>query len=117
MPKIQYLETFADAGWGWQWSILIVCVMPAIFEELAFRGFIQTSLARVLGDRDAIFASALMFAILHLSMVSIPHLLVLGIALAVLRLKTKSLYPGMVLHFSHNFLVVLSEHFGQVLPW
>lgn len=117
LPVIHYLKPFEAAGVDWRWAILLVCVQPAIFEELAFRGFIQTSLGRVIGPYEAVFASALMFAILHCSLPSLPHLLVLGVALAFLRLKTASLYPGMLLHFSHNFLVLLSEHYGRIVPW
>jgi membrane protease YdiL (CAAX protease family) len=51
-----------------------------------------------------------------MSIPSLPHLLILGVVLGWLRVKTGSLYPGMLLHFSHNFLVILSERTGS-LPW
>ncbi|HZZ41405.1 MAG TPA: CPBP family glutamic-type intramembrane protease [Tepidisphaeraceae bacterium] len=117
MPILHYLNMFAAANADWRWGILIICVQPALFEELAFRGFIQTSLSRVIGPYEAVVTSALMFAILHCSIPSMPHLFLLGLFTALLRLKSGSLYPGMLLHFSHNLLVLLTEHYGVHFPW
>lgn len=117
VERLDYLATFSNDGFGFSLAVILICLQPAIFEELAFRGIIQGSLGRVLGDREALIVSALMFGILHLSIPSLPHLLVLGLILGWLRLRTKSLLPGMVLHFTHNFLVILSEKAGGLLPW
>jgi uncharacterized protein len=117
VERAEYLETFFQNGFGFGWAVLLVCVQPAIFEELAFRGIIQGSLGRVLGEQQGLIVSALMFGILHLSIPSLPHLLVLGMILGWLRLRTNSLIPGMVLHFFHNFFVILSEQIGSLLPW
>ena len=87
-------------------------MQPAIFEELASRGVIFGALERVLAVREAIMVSALLFMIIHLAVLSFPHLLVLGLVLGYLRVRTGSLYPGMVLHFTHNLLVVMSESSG-----
>lgn len=113
----EYLAAFTRDGYGFGWAVAAVCIQPAIFEEIAFRGIIQGSLGRLLGEREALIASALLFGILHLSIPSLPHLLVMGLVLGWLRLRTKSLLPGMALHFSHNFLVLLSEQNGSLLPW
>jgi membrane protease YdiL (CAAX protease family) len=84
--------------------------MPAVFEELAFRGVILTSLTRVMGSTEAGVVSAFMFMVLHLSVPSFPHLLLMGLALAYIRLKSGSVLPGMLLHFTHNLLCVVAEH-------
>jgi len=109
VEEVHYLDLFIKAGWGWWPAVLLVCVEPAIIEELGFRGIILGSLRRVLSDREAIGVSAVLFMIIHLSVLSCPHLLLLGLVLAYLRIRTGSLYPGMVLHFSHNLLVLLAE--------
>lgn len=113
----EYLAVFTRDGYGFAWAVATVCIQPAIFEEIAFRGIIQGSLGRFLGEREALIVSALMFGILHLSIPSLPHLLVMGLVLGWLRLRTQSLLPGMALHFTHNFLVLLSEQTGSLLPW
>jgi membrane protease YdiL (CAAX protease family) len=112
IKDINYLQDLRLAGFHNPFAIalLTICVQPAIVEELAFRGFIFGSLRRILDGREAILVSALLFAIMHLSPLSFVHLAILGIALGWLRERTGSVYPGMLLHFCHNFLVILSEH-------
>jgi membrane protease YdiL (CAAX protease family) len=117
VPMIGYLEDFVAAGYGFGVAVAVIAVQPAIFEELAFRGVILSALEPVVGSREGLVVSALMFAILHVSVPSIPHLFVMGMALAWLKQKTRSLYPCMALHFAHNFLVLLSEKHAGFLPW
>ena len=92
--------------------VVLICVQPAVIEELAFRGAILGVLRDLLGTREAVIVSALMFMILHLAILSFPHLLLVGLALGYLRVRTKSLYPCMVMHFTHNLLVILAEATG-----
>lgn len=117
LAEIHYRAGFDEAKLGVGWMVLVICVQPAIFEELAFRGVIFGALSRVLGGSEALLVSALMFAILHLSVPSIPHLFLLGLILGWLRLRTGSIFPCVLLHFSHNLLVVASEQYGRFLPW
>jgi membrane protease YdiL (CAAX protease family) len=62
--------------------------------------------------REAVLISALMFMVLHLAVLSFPHLLVIGLVLGYVRVRSGSLYPCMLLHFTHNLLVVLAEMKG-----
>lgn len=117
IKDINYLEPFRREGYGFGWAVLSVCVQPGVIEELAFRGVIFSSLQRVLGDTETLFVTALMFAILHLSVPSIPHLFFMGVVLGWLRLRSGSIVAGMLLHFTHNFLVILAEQHGSIWPW
>jgi membrane protease YdiL (CAAX protease family) len=114
---LRYLDSFERDGYGPMAAVIAICVFPAIFEELSFRGVILTSLQRVLSNREAMLVSALMFAVLHLSVLSLPHLFLLGAILAWLRVRTGSLFPGMLLHFTHNLLCILVEQHRSILPW
>ena len=98
-------ELFATGGWTL--IILLVCVQPAIFEELGFRGVVLPGLQPALAPREAVIVSALLFMTLHLMVGSFPHLFVMGLILGYLRVKTGSLLPGMLMHFVHNLLCVL----------
>ncbi len=71
LSPMRYLDSFNAEGFGFGWAILSICIQPALFEELAFRGVIQTTLMRVLTKYEALFATALMFGVLHLSMPSL----------------------------------------------
>jgi membrane protease YdiL (CAAX protease family) len=117
LEHLTYSDPYITEGYGFGWVVLSVCVQPGVFEELAFRGVIQTSLTRVLGAYESLFTTTLMFGILHLSIPSMPHLCFIGLVLGWMRLKSGSLYPGMLMHFTHNFLVVLSEGPGSIWPW
>ena len=109
VEEMEYADPMLNAGYGWGAIILNVCIEPAIIEELAFRGIILTGLQRVLSNRDAALVSSLMFMVLHLAVPSFPHLFLIGLALSYLRIRSGSLYPGMLMHFLHNFLIVVSE--------
>jgi membrane protease YdiL (CAAX protease family) len=111
LEEYSYSDHLFDAGWGWGMSILVVAVQPAVFEELAFRGVVFSALRRVLESGEAVLVSALMFMILHLSVLSFPHLLLIGVVLGWLRVRTGSLLPGMFLHFTHNLLCVAWERY------
>ena len=98
-----------EAGWP-TWAIfLIVSVTPAIIEELAFRGVIQSSLERVFNARDAWLIQAALFSVLHLSPLVFPSHFLMGLCFGYMRRRSRSIYPGMLLHACWNALVVLQE--------
>jgi membrane protease YdiL (CAAX protease family) len=86
--------------------VVMICGMPAIFEEIGFRGLAQTWLMRVISPWKAVIVSAIFFSAAHLSVLGGPYLLMVGALLGWVRWRTGSLYPGMVLHFLHNLAVL-----------
>jgi membrane protease YdiL (CAAX protease family) len=88
-------------------QVLLVAVFPAMFEELFFRGIAMEPLRRIMGPTMALVVTSVTFAFVHLSPLVLPVHLGLGFVLGWMRLKTGSLWPGVALHFAHNFLVVL----------
>jgi uncharacterized protein len=101
------IDSISNVGWGV--AVLSVAVQPAVIEELAFRGIMLTALRRIMSAWQAIAVSAALFMTLHLSPLALPHLLTLGFALGAMRIASGSMYPGMVLHFTHNFLCLVTE--------
>lgn len=108
----EYAAAARSLGFGWWLVVLMTAVQPAVVEELAFRGIIQPSMARLTGQTAAIFVSAAMFMVLHLNVPSFPHLFLVGVVLGAFRRWSGSVYPGMLLHFTHNGLVILLEWKG-----
>jgi len=100
-------EQWAGQGYGLTAVVLVVCVMPGIFEELAFRGLIQGAFERILGPVKAVTLAAALFAVIHRNLVSAPILFLLGVFLGELRRRSGSLYPSILVHFAHNLAVVL----------
>ncbi len=85
------------------WLLLMVfAVTPAICEELAFRGFILSGLAR--GGRLAIAVgiSSLMFGIVHMIPQQAFNAALLGLVLGLLAIYSRSLLPAMAFHFCNN---------------
>lgn len=87
--------------------LFLMAAQPALVEEVAFRGVIFDGLDDLLGRREVIIATALMFMILHLAMLSIVFLVVMGLALGWLRHRSQSIWPPIALHFLHNSIVIL----------
>ncbi|HTF58197.1 MAG TPA: CPBP family intramembrane glutamic endopeptidase [Planctomycetota bacterium] len=111
----KYTPMFFDHGFGWGWVILIICVQPAVIEELAFRGIIQTTLQEVMGTVEAVIVTAVAFSIMHWNLAILVPFILIGSYFGWLRQRSGSLFPAMVAHFLHNLLVVLSERW-PILP-
>lgn len=88
-------------------SIIFIALFPAIFEELAFRGFVFDALDELGGKNAALWGSSFIFALVHFSLISIFWLLPFGLVLAYIRLRTNNIIYGMFGHFAHNLTVVI----------
>ncbi len=96
------------------WLLLMVfAVTPAICEELAFRGFILSGLAR--GGRLAIAVgiSSLMFGIIHMIPQQAFNAALLGLVLGLLAIYSRSLFPAMAFHFCNNALATFYQKDGS----
>lgn len=109
VPIIRASTSFVAAGWGVGLILLVVSITPAIVEELAFRGVIQTELEKILGMREALLIQAALFSVLHLLPMMFPSHFIMGLCFGYLRQRTGSLYPGMLLHAAWNALVIWQE--------
>lgn len=110
VEEIMVIQPAFDAGYGWAFIFLTVVAQPAIIEELAFRGVIFDGLRSTLSDRETVIVTALLFMVLHMSAVAFPHLLIMGLLLGWIRLKSGSLWPCILLHATHNALVIAYEY-------
>jgi CAAX protease family protein len=88
-------------------TLLHLAVLPAITEEIAYRGVVLGGLRGVFSDRTAIAVSAMMFAISHLAVPSLLHLTLLGAVLGAVRVRSNSLWPCMLIHAGYNAAIVL----------
>ena len=88
-------------------GFFLLCLIPAVTEEIGFRGLMQTILLRALPPRRAIFLSSVLFAAAHFSILSFPYLFLFGVLCGWLLHRTGSVYPGIIIHAAHNFVVIL----------
>ena len=94
---------------------LALCVMPAIAEELLFRGAFQ-GLMRPCGSAAAIFAPALLFGVLHLDLAQGLTAFACGVFLGWLAERSGSILPGMLLHLVNNALAFLTIYLRYYAP-
>lgn len=90
----------------WQ-IILLMAVVPAVCEELFFRGFLLSGLSQGMRKWPAILLTGLIFGIFHFIMDRVPVTALLGVCLALVCWQTRSIWPGILFHLMHNSLLMI----------
>lgn len=92
--------------------ITVFAVTPAICEEIAFRGFILSGLAK--GGRlgIAIIVSSLMFGVVHMIPQQAFNAAMLGLLLGLLAVHSRSLFPAIAFHLCNNTIASLHARNG-----
>lgn len=85
--------------------VVFICVVPAISEEVLFRGLIANGLKRV-STVVAVFGSSFLFMIMHGSPDQTMHQFILGIVLALVFLISDNIWVPILVHFFNNFIAV-----------
>jgi membrane protease YdiL (CAAX protease family) len=96
-------------------TLVSVAVIPALCEELLFRGVLTRALAPRTGRVVAIALTAALFALYHLSLVQLVPVFILGLWLGALGIGTGSLWPAVVAHALNNGLAILIAR-GELAP-
>ena len=92
-------------------SWALIAVLPAIGEELLFRGWVQSALVGAWPSRGrlvaGVVAQAACFAVFHLLPERMPQTFALGLVAGVLTVATRSLLPAIACHAAHNSMPLL----------
>lgn len=102
---------------SWPALFFLVAIQP-IGEEIFFRGFLFEKIEKYAGGIMAIFITAFLFGLAHLSYGKIFPVVMpifMGIILGYIVLKTKSLYSSITAHVTFNITVVTLAYIGQQL--
>ena len=120
------LEAFGDTLLGddmplWQ-LMLWLTVMPAILEELTFRGVLLHGLRKKLGPVGLCLVVGAVFGIFHVSLFRLVPTAYLGGIFAAVVLLTGSIFPVVLWHFANNAIGLVPAHMGWVtedtqIPW
>lgn len=103
--------------------LLSAALLPAIAEELAFRGVVYRLLG---GTRAAVLGQAALFGLVHGSVYRLLPTFALGLALGALRRRTGSVWPGVLAHALTNGILLSLERLaprawletlGAPTPW
>lgn len=82
--------------------IAIGALLPAIFEEFTHRGLLIDALRDRGNEVEIILLSGLLFGTMHGNIVQFGYAFVGGAIMAYLVIKTGSIFPAMLLHFTNN---------------
>ena len=94
-------------------NLFLIALIPAIGEELLFRGVLQQLFAKWTGKIHlAIFISAFLFSAIHMQFFGFLPRLVLGLILGYMFYWSKNLWLPILAHFTNNALAILfTYHF------
>jgi len=104
-----YYEHFIDSPAPILFTIISIGLFPAIFEEVAFRGILFNDLVKITRVKSSIIISAILFTILHLSLISILWIFPIGLLFGYFRAKYRTMWYGIIGHFVYNISIVAIE--------
>jgi uncharacterized protein len=117
LPTFHYQAEVAKLieMWPWWFGVLAIGAVPALSEELWFRGFLGRGLVGRFGLLGGMLLSSVFFGLMHLDPPHIMGTLAMGLCLHFAYLMTRSVWIPVLLHFLNNSLAVLaaSVHEGD----
>lgn len=90
-----------------------IAIMPAIFEEVAFRGIMYNYCSTFLDDKLVVAVTAFLFAIMHLNLISLVWLIPFGFFIGHLRYRYNTIWYGVIFHFIFNLTAVGIDLYRQ----
>lgn len=92
-------------------NIFLISIIPALGEELFFRGTIQKIFTEWKNAKLAIWLAAIIFSTIHLQFLGFLPRMLLGAFFGYLLLWSGSLWLVILAHFTNNFLAVVFYYF------
>lgn len=87
------------------WGYLVIGMLVPVAEELVFRGAVLRVLLNIFARRShwiAIAIAAVVFGIIHMNLAQGLHATLIGLLLGWMYYRTRSVFPGIVLHWINN---------------
>jgi sodium transport system permease protein len=113
------LEAFSQAmlpeGIAFFQILLFFTLLPAVFEEIAFRGLLLHGLHRRLRPLPLVLVVGVVFGLFHVALFRLFPTAYLGILLAAITLLTGSIFPAMLWHALSNGLGLLAAYYAVPL--
>lgn len=100
---------------NWWLPVLLMGVLPAICEELAYRGFILSGLRHLGHKWWAIAITAVAFGMAHFVLQQKISAAAVGLVIGMIAVQTESILPCMVFHATYNSLTLLGSQLAERL--
>lgn len=94
---------------------LYVCLVGPILEEFLCRGVVLNLCSQV-SVKFGIFMSALLFGVMHMNIIQGINAFVMGLVLAYVATKAKSIVPSIIMHIFNNSMAIISSLIIERLP-
>lgn len=98
-------------GFGLIGVLITVAVLPAIFEEIFFRGMLLDG-CKVFGNAGAVLLCGGLFALYHQNPAQTIYQFCCGAAFALVALRSGSILPTVLSHFLNNALILILTKLG-----
>ena len=115
MSLADFAALLKTAPYPWVPYVLLA-VLPAVCEELAFRGFVLSGLRHLGSKRWAIGLAAVFFGMAHGIIQQSLSAAALGIVIGYIAVQTGSLIPCMLFHVTYNGAHVFGTALCRHLP-
>lgn len=102
------------SGWRIVPALICVAVIPAIFEEIMFRGILLVNAEEGVGSVRAILLSGFCFSLYHGSVEQTVYQFICGCLFALLAIRSRSVLPTVIIHFLNNAAIIILMACGLV---
>ena len=108
----KFLTRF-NSGARFAVGVVVIALVPAVAEELVFRGVIQKNLVRWFSPHVGVWLGAALFSAIHFQFFGFVPRFVLGLVLGYLYLWSGNILVSMAAHFTQNALQLLILYLTQ----
>ena len=102
----QYILLLPNDQRGWIITLIGLALIPAIGEELMFRGYLMNVFSQKSNYHNGIAVSALIFALVHFNLTNFFYYFVLGVVMGYIYFWGRNLIFPIIIHFINNSMVV-----------
>ena len=97
-------------------DLVALALVPAVAEELLFRGVVWGALERRIGVAATLVVTSILFGLYHGSLYRFVPALAGGLLLGAVRAGSRALLPSVAFHFANNAGVIVALHLGYDSP-
>jgi membrane protease YdiL (CAAX protease family) len=108
----KYLTRF-NSGTRFLVGVLVVALVPAVAEELVFRGVVQKNLVRWFSPHVGVWLAAAIFSAIHIQFFGFVPRFILGLVLGYFYLWSGNILVSMAAHFTQNAFQLLLLYLAQ----
>lgn len=98
-------------------QVLALAIVPAVAEEVFFRGALLRSLQTCCGRWTALLLTTLLFALMHGSIAGLPGHLAISLLLTLLMMHSDCIYVPLAAHLTYNLTGLAWPQMAAFVPW